>query len=118
MKLDQITDEVRLLGKHQIDNAEQLFSYKSSVEERISALVDDRTHLQKIIRRKIDGEQLSVAKDKISLINGELKKLRKEIGLCDGIAERSKLIEENLEVVLADENKIKRKETRSYEQRW
>ncbi|MBQ2970969.1 MAG: relaxase/mobilization nuclease domain-containing protein [Ruminococcus sp.] len=118
MKLDQITDEVRLLGKHQIDNAKQLFSYKSSVEERISALVDDRTHLQKIIRRKIDDKQLSVAKDKISLINGELKKLRKEIRLCDGIAERSKLIEEKLEVVLADENKIKRKENRSYEQRW
>lgn len=118
MKLDQITDEVRLLGKHQIDNAEQLFSYKSSVEERINALVNDRAHLQKVIRRKIDGEQLSVAKDKISLINGELKRLRKEIRLCDGIAERSKLIEENLEVVLTDENKIKRKETRSYEQRW
>ena len=118
MKLDQITDEVRLLGKHQIDNAEQLFSYKSSVEERINALVNDRAHLQKVIRRKIDGEQLSVAKDKISLINGELKKLRKEIRLCGDIAERSKLIEENLEVVLADENKIKRKEIRSYEQRW
>ena len=49
----------------------------------------------------------------------KLKKLRKEVRLCNGIAERSGIMAENLRAVLADEEKIKtnRKENRSYEQR-
>ena len=118
MKLDQITDEVRLLGKHHIVTAEQLFSYKSSVEKKIETLTADRTHLRKKIRTKIDDETLSKAKEEISSITEELRALRKEVRLCDGIAERSKVMDKNLEQVHADEKKIQRKENRSYEQRW
>lgn len=118
MKLDQITDEVRLLGKHHIVTAEQLFSYKSSVEKKIETLTADRTHLRKKIRTKIDDETLSKAKEEISSITEELRTLRKEVRLCDGIAERSKVMNKNLEQVHADEKKIQRKENRSYEQRW
>lgn len=116
MKLDQITDEVRLLGKHHIDTAEQLFSYKTSVEEKIKTLTDDRTHLRKKIRTKIDDVELSKVKTEISSITEELRTLRKEVRLCEGIAERSKVIESNLEVIRADEEKIRRKESRNYEQ--
>ena len=118
MKLDQITDEVRLLGKHNIVTAEQLFSYKSSVEKKIETLSADRTHLRKKIRTKIDDETLSKAKEEISSITKELRILRKEVRLCDGIAERSKVMEKNLEQVHTDEQKIQRKENRKYEQRW
>ena len=118
MKLDQITDEVRLLGKHHIVTAEQLFSYKSSVEKKIETLTADRTHLRKKIRTKIDDETLSKAKEEISSITEELRTLRKEVRLCDGIAERSKVMDKNLEQVHADEKKIQGKENRNYEQRW
>ena len=62
---------------------------------------------------------LSGCKEKISALSERLKELRKEIRLCDGIAERSGVIRENLNAVLADEEKIKnnRKENRSYEHR-
>lgn len=118
MKLDQITDEVRLLGKHHIVTAEQLFSYKASVEKKITTLTADRTHLRKKIRTKIDDAELSKAKEEITSITEELRTLRKEVRLCDGIAERSKVMEKNLEQVHADEQKIQRKENRNYEQRW
>ena len=118
MKLDQITDEVRLLGKHHIVTAEQLFSYKTSVEEKIETLTADRTHLRKKIRTKIDDVELSKAKEEISSITEELRTLRKEVRLCDGIAERSKVMDKNLEQVHADEKKIQGKENRNYEQRW
>ena len=118
MKLDKITQEVRLLGTHHIDTDEQLFSYKSSVEEKIKSLTDDRTHWRKKLRTKMNDGELSEVKEQISKINDELKELRKEVKLCDGIAERSKVMESNLEVIRADEEKLKRKESRSYEQRW
>lgn len=117
LKLDKITDEVRLLGVHHIDTVGQLFSYKASVEEKIIFLTDDRTHLRNKTRTKIDDGQLSEVKNEISKINDELKRLRKEVKLCDSIAERSKVIETNLEVIRADEEKIRRKENRNYEQR-
>ncbi len=117
-KLDQITDEVRLLGKHHIVTAEQLFSYKASVEEKIETLTADRTHLRKKIRTKIDDVELSKAKDEISSITEELRTLRKEVRLCDGIAERSKVMEKTLEQIQTEEQKIQRKENRNYESRW
>lgn len=117
MKLDQITDETRLLGKYHIDTVWQLFSYKSSVEERMKNLVADRTRLRKKTRTKIDDVELSKARVKISSITEELGILRKKLRLCNRIMERSKVMETNLEQILADEQKNQGKENRDYEQR-
>ena len=118
MKLDKITDEVRLLGRENISTDEQLFSYKTSLEEQMKNLIAGRTHLRKKIRTNIDDGQLQAAKDEIASINGELKKLRREVKLCEDIAERSKIMEENLEHIETEEQKQQRKEKSRYEQRW
>ena len=60
---------------------------------------------------------VSQAKEKISQITEKLRKLRKEVKLCNGIAERSGILKSNLEQVLAEEEKTKGKENRRYEQR-
>ena len=118
MKLDKLTEQVRLLGRENISNAEQLFLFKSKTESEIKSLTADRTHLRNEIRKvNIDELELSAAKEKISAIGERLKELRKEVKICDAIAERSGIIEERLTKVLADEEKIKGKENRSYEQR-
>ena len=118
MKLDTLTKQVTLLGKHQIGTDEQLFSYKRSVEAEIQALTADRTHLRNEIRKvNIPDERLSAAKKKISAISERLQELRKEVKLCDGIAERSGLIADTLSQVKAEEEKSRRKESRNYEQR-
>jgi hypothetical protein len=117
LKLDELSAQTRLLGKHGIQTDEQLFQYKSSVEDEIKSLTADRTHLRKITRRKIDDVELSQAKEKISQITEKLRTLRKEVKLCEGIAERSGVMKDNLEKVLAEEDKNRRKESRKYEQR-
>ena len=118
MKLDKITDEVRLLGRENISTDEQLFSYKESKEEQIKNLIAERTHLRKKIRTKIDDGQLSEAKEEIASINVELKKLRKEVKLCDDIADRSKIMAKNIQQIETEEQKLSRKEKSRYEQRW
>lgn len=118
MKMDELTKQVTLLGKHQIGTDEQLFSYKRSVEDEIKTLTADRTHLRNEIRKvDISDERLSAAKAKISAISERLKELRKEVKLCDGIAKRSGVIADTLSQVKAEEEKSQRKESRNYEQR-
>lgn len=116
MKLDELTAQTRLLGKHHIGTDKQLLSYQHSVEEEIKALTADRTHLRNEIRRvDIPDERLSAAKAEIVEISEKLKGLRKEVKLCDGIAQRSGIIRDKLEQVIADEEKSKGKERNRYD---
>lgn len=115
MKLDELTKQVRLLGKHQIGTAEQLITYRQSVKAEINTLTADRTHLRNEIRKvNITDERLSAAKEKISAISDRLKELRAELKLCDGIAERSGIIADTLSQIQAEEEKTQRKESRNY----
>lgn len=115
MKLDTLTKQVRLLGKHQIGTDEQLFAYRRSAEAEIESLTADRTHLRNEIRKvNITDERLSAAKGKITAISQRLKELRAEVKLCDGIAERSGVIADTLLQVQAEEEKTQRKESRNY----
>ena len=72
--------------------------------------------------RKVNktDDELSGIKTKISTLSDRLKVLRKEVRLCDEIAERSGVIEHNLEVALTDEqkqqSKSKGREKTNYEQ--
>lgn len=117
-KVDQLSAQVRLLGRENISTTEQLFVYKSKAMGEIKTLTAYRTHLRNEIRKvNIDDDSLSTAKLKISAISEKLSELRKDVRLCDTIAERSDALKENLEAVLAEEEKIKGKENRSYEQR-
>lgn len=117
MKLDQYSQEAELLGKHHIDTSGQLFSYTQSVENEIKTLTEERKHLRNKIRRKdISEVELSGTKAQISEISDRLKTLRRELSLCKDIAERSDVIEKNVEQILAEEEKQKGKEVKRNEQ--
>lgn len=107
MKLDKITEEVRLLGREKIETAEQLFSYKDKTLNEIENLTKDRTNLRNKIRTNISEDEVSNCKEEISIISDKLKSLRKDLKLCDGIAETSKIIESNLETVREKDEKDK-----------
>lgn len=110
LKLDKITAETRLLGRENISTDEQLFSYKESLKGQIKTLNDDRTHLQKKARTKMSDDELSKVKEQISTVSDKIRELNKEVRLCDDIAERSKVMEQNLETIRAKEEKQQRKE--------
>lgn len=117
MKLDKYSQEAELLGKHHIDTSGQLFSYTQSVENEIKTLTEERKHLRNKIRRKdISEVELSKTKAQFSEISDRLKTLRRELSLCKDIAERSDVIEKNVEQILAEEEKQKGKEVKRNEQ--
>ena len=106
LKLDAITAETRLLIGHQIDTAEQLFCYRDEVNGKIEALTSDRKQLYKAQRTaavKSDPEKAAEVKAQIAALSKELTSLRKEVVLCNSIAERSGVIQEKIKAVREDE---------------
>ncbi len=116
MKLDELTAQTRLLGKHHIGTDEELSLYLHSVEKQIETLSVERTHLRNEIRKVgVSDERLSTAKSEIAEISKKMKELRREVKLCDGIAQRSGIIREKLTQVIADEEQSKGKEKNLYD---
>ena len=112
LKLDAITAETRLLIGHRIDTAEQLFSYRDKVSEKITVLTEKRKQLYKTQRTaavKSDPEKAAEVKTQITALSKELAALRKKVILCNSIAERSGVIKNKIKAVREDEQ-IKGKE--------
>ena len=112
LKLDAITAETRLLIGHRIDTAEQLFCYRDEVNGKIEALTSNRKQLYKLQRTtavKSDPEKAAEVKAQVAALSKELAALRKEVVLCNSIAERSGVIQEKIKAVREDEQ-IKGKE--------
>ncbi len=72
MKMEAITQETRLLCRNHIDTAEQLCSYKGSLETEMSALLQKRKELYSKSRRT-SGEEKEAVKAELSDISGRLK---------------------------------------------
>lgn len=109
MKIDKISMETRLLARENISTIEQLFSYKNSIEKEIDSLVDIRESLRRNVRKNADEIKISKIKDEISDSTRKIRELRKKITLCDGIAERSKVIDDCLKQIQKDEEKERMK---------
>ena len=114
LKLDAITAETRLLIGHRIDTAEQLFCYRDKVSEKITALTEKRKQLYKAQRTaavKSDSEKTAEVKAQITALSKELAALRKEVVLCNSIAERSGVIQEKIKAVREDEQPERKEKT-------
>lgn len=117
IKLNNISQEVRLLARHQIDTAEQLALYKKEQEVQITTLSVQRRALQKALRTKPvrdRPEQADAHRAQIRELSERLKALRREVHLCDDIAERSGVMAEKLKAVREDE-KNQQKEEQQHE---
>ncbi len=112
-KMRTISQEARLLARNRIDTAEQLSSYKEGLQKKMETLAADRKRLKNRLRSAGDEQPLAILKADISAITKELSKLRGEVKLCDGIAGRSEIMAEKLNVVREDEKQ--EKEEKSHE---
>ena len=105
LKLNHISQEVRLLARHRIDTAGQLALYKEKQEVNIRELSAKRRALQNALRTKTvrnSPEQADAHRAKIRELSERLKALRREVLLCDDIAARSGGMAEKLKAVRED----------------
>lgn len=114
IKMEAISEEAKLLARHQIDTAGQLSSYKELLEARIEAVTAERKSLykkQRTVVVRTDEKALSEVRSQITALTAELKTLRTEVRLCDDIAVRSGVMSGKLKTI-EEEEKTKGKETK------
>lgn len=110
LKLKNISEEAELLDRENIETVKELLLYKSSVEEKIEALTDNRRLLRNEKARKgTTEERRAELTEEIVFIGEQLKELRKDMKRCERIEVRSVSLEEKLKELEALE-KEKRKE--------
>ena len=116
-KLDRLDAETRFLGKQHIGTIRELTAHREKSSVEIGTLTAQRQELRKELRRlnrQGDATAISEVKDKISAISSRLKALRKEVVLCDSIAQRSGQVKENLERLI-EQKETERKELTQHE---
>ena len=116
LKMEAITKETRLLCRNRIDTAQQLLSYKGSLETEMTAQLEKRKELYSKSRTAKDEDTKSQVKAELSDISKRLSTIRKEVRLCEGIAARSDTLKEKLATIRADEEQ-QRKELMKNEHR-
>lgn len=111
LKLKYITEEARFMGEHGIESREQLSDYKKHLTDKMELLMARRnTHSNVLRRTTASPNQKEEAKAQIDQINFILKKIRKEIRLCENIERRSLDMERKLEMVDREKQKRERGE--------
>ncbi len=107
LKLNDITQETRLLATHHIDTAEELLAYRTDLNKQAEAAAASRKQLYKLRRTvavKEDEGKLAQVKAEISALSKKLYALKREISLCDDIAQRSGVMLEKMKAVRRDES--------------
>ena len=98
-KLDQLDEQVRLLGENHIETKADLDSYRVSVNEKIIDLDKMRrslrTKLQSAVRHD-DTEEKSKMQSQLAALAEERKKLKWNLVVCDRVEERAEKIAENM----------------------
>ena len=117
LKGERFSQEVRLLSRYKIDTVELLEGHRGKVVEKLDNLISQRAALYRqfrTVRVQSDPERKDRVKQEISTLTGQIKKLRKEVALCEDIARRSERMRVNLRVQEEKENSSpKREEYRS-----
>ncbi len=105
-KLERLDRETLFLAREGITTMEQLSSRRRTAESEIETLTAQRQELRKELRRLIRKEDQPAAdgvRGQIGELSQRLKRLRKEVALCDGIALRSGRVKENLGQLLTEQ---------------
>lgn len=95
-KMEQISEEAKMLVSQKIETYQQFLEYKNNVESQYEELMGKKELLwKKVSRSKLDTEKENIKKT-IEELNVEIYSLRKELVLCDGIEERLPIIKSKL----------------------
>ena len=111
-KLERLDAETRLLGKHHIGTVEELTAHRERSSAEVEALTAQRQELRKDLRRlnrRGDSAGIDEVKQQIRALSSKIRVVRRDVVLCDGIAQRSGQVRENLGQ-LVKQKEIERKE--------
>ena len=98
-RLEKLDEQTRFLADNGIETIEDLHSFRADEEAGLKPLTARRSSLRNELKRVIraaDTEGITRVKGQIAEVSEEMKKIRKQVRLCDSIEERSRPMEEAL----------------------
>ena len=104
------SEEAKLLGKYNIQTAEDLSKFTEGLLERFKTLAYERAKLRNKLRRMHDTETMQPIKDEISRLSLQMGDLRKQMRLCEDIAARSGVIEKVVNTIDVPDKELQKKE--------
>lgn len=121
VKLDWIIAQTRFLGANKIETAQDLQSKQTEIQVQIEKLTQQRFCLRTALKRALrqnDPVQAAALKAQIATLSAEVRKHRKEVKLCDDIAQRNGIVLENLKEITRQKNtQGKENKQHEYDQR-
>ena len=102
-------EEAKLLGKYNINTAEELSSFTEGLSNKFKELAYKRAKLRNKLRRMHDTETMQPIKDEISELSSQMANLRKQMRLCEDIAARSGVIERVVNTIDIPDKDIQRR---------
>ena len=105
-------EESKLLGRFNINTAEELSAFTKDLSEQFKGLATKRAKLRNQLRRMRDTEQMQPIKDEISQLSMQMGELRKQMRLCEDIAARSGVIERVVNTIDISDKEIQKKENK------
>ena len=104
-RLNQLSEEARLLVSNNIETNEQFFSFKSEKEKELLTLENSRHDLWYKHKKSKSNDEKDQILEKIQILNEEINPLRKEVKLCDDIEDRMKKVVDNLKNIYEEKGK-------------
>ena len=121
VKLDWIIAQTRFLGANKIETAEDLQAKQKEIQVQIEKLTQQRRDLRITLKRALrqdDSAQVDALKAQIATLSAEVRKYRKEVKLCDDIAQRNGIVLKNLKEITRQKNtQGKENKQHEYDQR-
>lgn len=114
-KLDRLIEQQNLLCDNDIESYEQLEQFSSSCKDELTELTKARDILRnklKVAIRSGDEKEENVIREHISNLSVMIKKLRRDIVICDRIEKQKPVIDERIEQAKESNS---RKELMNYE---
>ena len=105
--IDEISEQTIFVCKNNISDIVKLNQYKIDAETSLNELLIKRQTLRNKVRRCSNEQLLKDYKNEISSITNQIKSLRKDIRVCEGIEERTYKI-----VQFEKEREVKQRESK------
>ena len=115
-KLDELSEQVRYMGKYGIETLEDLYADRAKIESDMTKLIEVRTKLQNKIRRAAPAEKETLRLEKAG-VTKQITSLRKQLKLNKGIEKRSVKIQEKTDLLYANEVRAKEAQEQKKSQR-
>ena len=105
-------EEAKLLGKYNINTAEELSLFTEGLSKKFKGLAYQRAKLRNKLRRMHDTTEMQPIKDEISQLSLQMAELRKQMRLCEDIAARSGVIERVVNTIDIPGKELQKKESK------